>query len=428
MLEKDGQLLIEAIGTEDQVIVLQSMPLQATSDLPISLINYVTRTQQPLVVNDALEESLSNRDPYILRCQPKAILCAPILYQGRFTGLIYLENNLTIGAFTPDRLELLKLLTAQAAIALENAQLYAREQDKSHQLQQSLHKLQQTQAQLIQTEKISSLGQLVAGVAHEVNNPVGFISGNLNYAQSYVDELIYLLRLYRKHLPTPPAEIAKTIEEIDLDYLIEDLPKLLSSMKLGTDRIKEVMQSLRIYSRADGKQKTAADIHEGLETTLMILQHRLKANSDRSAIQVVKQYGDLPLIDCYIGQLNQVFTNLLANAIDALEESNAGKSYAELMQSPNIITLKTMRCPEAEPAAIVCIVDNGSGIPKETQQRMFDPFFTTETSEKGTGLGLSISYQIVVEQHGGSLTCVSKLGRTEFIIALPMQQSAIVEV
>ncbi|QYO62811.1 sensor histidine kinase [Leptolyngbya sp. 7M] len=335
-----------------------------------------------------------------------------------FIGIIYLENNLTLGAFTAERLELLKLLTAQAAIAIENARLYAREQERSHQLQASLEQLQHTQAQLVQTEKISQLGQLVAGVAHEVNNPIGFIAGNLSHATEYIQDLVEHLQHYQQHYPTPVAAIQNHAEEIELEFLLEDLPQMIDSMKLGIDRIRDVMQSLRNYSRQDGKEKQWTDLHMGLNTTLMILSHRLKAKPDCLAIRVVKQYGELPPFKCYSGQLNQVFMNLIANAIDAIEEENVTRKTAGLKPKQNTITIRTAA---TENGVEIHIVDDGPGIPLEIQQRLFDAFFTTKPEGKGTGLGLSISYQIVTQQHGGKLECISSPGQgTEFVIQLPV--------
>ncbi|MCJ8280656.1 MAG: GAF domain-containing protein [Rivularia sp. ALOHA_DT_140] len=343
ILLKNEQLFIEAIDNDqdNDLVVLQSTPIEESEDIPLSVVHYVARTQQPLVLNDATQEAIYKEDSYILREQPKSVLCAPIFYQGKFTGIIYLENNQATSAFTNSRLEILKLLTSQAAISIENANLYAGEQEKSNQLQESLETLQQTQAQLVQTEKISSLGQLVAGVAHEVNNPVGFIAGNLSIANQYIEDLIELLGLYQANLPSPPEEIETFQEEIDLDYLLEDLPKMITSMELGTDRIRDIMQSLRNFSRTDSADKKPVNIHEGIETTLMILQHRFKANSERPKIELVKKYEELPLVKCYSGQLNQAFMNLFANAIDALDESNEGKTYAEIEKNPNVITICT---------------------------------------------------------------------------------------
>lgn len=421
LLVKNNQLFIEAAGTatNNEVTVLKSISLETSEDLPLCVINYVFRSQKHLVFNDVTQAEPFNTDPYIQKNQPKSILCLPIIYQSQLQGIFYLENNLTAGAFTQERIEVLKVLVSQVAIALENARLYAREKEKSQQLQQSLEKLQQTQAQLIQTEKISSLGQFVAGVAHEVNNPVSFIAGNLHHAKEYVQDLGNLVNLYQKHMPNPPAEIAEEIEAIDLEYLLEDLPKMISSMKLGTDRIQDIMQSLRNFSRADDAGKKAVNIHEGLESTLMILQHRLKAKPDRPAIQVVKEYADLPLVECYAGQLNQVFMNLLSNAIEALEESNALKTYAEIEQHPNLITIRTFVTNNHQ--VEIRIKDNGLGMSESVRQRLFDPFFTTKPQGKGTGLGLSISHQIVTEKHNGTLQCFSSIGEgAEFAIAIPL--------
>ncbi|HLO87626.1 MAG TPA: AAA family ATPase [Nostocaceae cyanobacterium] len=424
ILEENDQLFIEAIHTakESGFVLLQSTPVETSQDIPVTLINYIARVQQPLVFNNASSESLFAEDPYIKKYQPKSVVSTPIFYQGKFIGVLYLENNLTTGAFTKNRLQVLRLLTSQAAIAIENARLYAREQEKSQELQQSLNKLQQTQAQLVQTEKISSLGQLVAGVAHEVNNPVSFISGNLSHVNRYVEDLINVLNLYQKHLPSPPEEIVDEIEEIDLDFLLVDLPKMISSMKLGIERIRGIMQSLRNFSRTDSADKKKVDLHEGLETTLMILQHRLKAGPTRPAIQVVKEYGDIPPVACFPGQMNQVFMNLLANAIDALDESNIGKTFAELEKNPNIITIRTEVVGEE---VIIHIGDNGHGMSEEVRQKLFNPFFTTKPEGKGTGLGLSISYQIVTEKHGGKLECISSpnIG-AKFVISIPISDQS----
>jgi histidine kinase len=452
MLYKDDSLSIQATCTseQNQATVLQSLPVGISQDLPVSIINYVVRTQKDLVLNNAASDGLFTEDPYIVSSQPKSILCNPVIYQGQLTGILYLENNLAVGAFSPERLQVLKVLTSQVAIALENAKLYAKAQEKSQQLEQSLHKLQQTQAQLVQTEKISSLGQLVAGVAHEVNNPVGFISGNLHHANDYVRDLICIVNLYQQHYPQPVQEIAEAAEDMELDYLMEDLPKMLGSMQLGTDRIRDIMQSLRNFSRVDGNEKKPADIHAGIESTLMILQHRLKANAERPSIQVIKEYGDLPAVECYSGQLNQVFMNLLSNAIDALDESNASRTYADIDKHPNIITVCTevkdvkeegrrkkeegrgnkeegrenkeeVRGGKSESFAVIRIKDNGRGMAEATRCKLFDPFFTTKPEGKGTGLGLSISYQIVVEKHGGAIECISEPGKgAEFVIAIPL--------
>ncbi|MCW6052093.1 AAA family ATPase [Lyngbya sp. CCAP 1446/10] len=579
LLERDGQLFVEVSDTNRMTSATfqESMLVENSSDVAISIIKYVGITQQPLVLSDASQEKIYQADTYIQNCQPKSILCAPILYQTKLIGIVYLENNMAIGAFTRDRLELLQLLTTQAAIAIENARLYAREQHKSRQLTESLEnlqqfqveliqkeqqyrsifetvvdglslmeldtgkfiaanpalcqiygysqeellrltppdyilpeylhlfaewqqtirrrqefscqaviqrkdgtlcdvevkanffeydaqphalvinrdisdrkraekavqtseaqlrqkaedleailiQLQQTQAQLVQTEKISQLGQLVAGVAHEVNNPVSFISGNLHHAKDYVSDLISLVQVYQDNFPDPGQQVLDEIEAIELEYLVEDLPKMIDSMRLGTDRIRDIMQSLRNYSRSDGIEKKPANIHEGIDTTLMILSHRLKANSHRPTIQVIKNYGELPNIECYPGQLNQVFMNLIANAIDALEESNFGKTYKQIESNPNIITISTSAENSSEKlinrTVKIRIADNGLGMSKDIKRKLFTPFFTTKAEGKGTGLGLPICHDIVTKKHGGSLECVSAPGiGTEFAIALPV--------
>ncbi|MEZ2303585.1 MAG: AAA family ATPase [Microcoleus sp.] len=421
LLKGDG-LCIEAVGnsTDSTATILQSMPLENSQDLPISVINYVFRSQQPLVLEDGTVAEFFQADVYIREFQIKSILCLPIIYQSHLQGIIYLENKLTAGAFTADRVEVLKVLVSQVAIAIENANLYALEQEKSQQLETSFVELQQAQLQLIQSEKMSSLGNLVAGVAHEINNPVGFISGNINEANRSVADLINHLKLYQEEVTAPSSKIEQDAEDIDLEYLIQDLPKMLGSMKVGCDRIRNISTSLRTFSRADTSQKVSADIHEGIDSTLMILQHRLKANSDRPLIQVVKEYGNLPKVKCYLGQLNQVFMNILANAIDCFEEANKGRSFDEIELAPNIITIKTQIDDEHQ-IVVIKIGDNGRGISEEVVARIFDHLFTTKGVGKGTGLGLSISRQIVEETHGGKLTCDSVVGTgTEFAIALQL--------
>ena len=422
LLLKDDRLYIEAVGnsTDTQATVLQSIPFENSQDLPISAINYVFRSQKPLVLDDATVTAPFNADACIREFEIKSILCLPIICQSQLQGIIYMENKLAAAAFTADRVEVLKVLVSQVAIAIENANLYSREQEKSQQLEKSFAELQQAQLQLIQGEKMSSLGNLVAGVAHEINNPVGFIAGNISEATAAVGDLISHLQLYQEEVINPSSKIAQDAEDIDLEYLIEDLPKMLGSMKVGCDRIRNISTSLRTFSRADTSQKVSADIHEGIDSTLMILQHRLKANSDRPLIQVVKEYGNIPKVKCYLGQLNQVFMNLLANAIDCFEEANKGRSFAEIELAPNIITIKTEIDDENQTVAIE-IRDNGNGISQEVVSRIFDNLFTTKGVGKGTGLGLSISRQIVEETHGGKLSCDSVVGEgTEFAIALPL--------
>ncbi|MBD2057777.1 HAMP domain-containing protein [Oculatella sp. FACHB-28] len=285
-------------------------------------------------------------------------------------------------------------------------------------LEVRVEQLKQVQLQLVQSEKMSTLGQLVSGVAHEINNPVNFIAGNLKYARRYTQELLKLLQLYQKHYPTPPLEIDAQIRAIDLDYVSEDLPKLLGSMTEGTNRICSISKSLRTFSRGDSIQ-VAVNIHEGLDSTLMILRHRLKENGQRCAIRVNRRYGSLPLVKCYPTQLNQVFMNIIANAIDAFDEPSA-KNLKFSKSSPATITIYT-KVADYEDKVIIGIEDNGPGMTEEVRSQIFDYLFTTKPLDKGTGLGLPISRQIIVEKHGGTITCLSASGLgTEFIIELPM--------
>ncbi|AFY72037.1 PAS/PAC sensor signal transduction histidine kinase (plasmid) [Thalassoporum mexicanum PCC 7367] len=302
-------------------------------------------------------------------------------------------------------------------------QVEASLQQKATELKAALEEVQRTQSQLVQTEKMSSLGQLVAGVAHEINNPVNFIYGNLVHADRYAQDLLGVLKLFQQHYPNPAPEIQDEIEAIELDFIEEDLPNLLASMKVGADRIQKIVLSLRNFSRMDEAEIKNVDIHEGIDSTLVILQNRLKAKSDHPEIKVNRTYGDLPTLTCYAGQLNQVFMNILTNAIDAIEEENYGlRSQGQPFKSSEInITTQVLNTDRLE----IRFADNGPGMPEKTRARLFDPFFTTKEVGKGTGLGLSISYQIVTEKHGGELTCNSEQGKgTEFVIILPLKELA----
>lgn len=305
-------------------------------------------------------------------------------------------------------------------------ELEQRVQERTAELSQSLQNLKQAQVQLVQSEKMSALGQLVAGIGHEINNPLNAITGNLSHAGAYIRDLLHLIELYRQKFPEPGEDIEDEIEEIDLDYLSEDLPKLLASMKVGSDRLTQISQSLRIFSRADNEKPVEFDLHEGLDSSVLLLRNRLKGKGSHPEIQVVTEYGQLPKIRCYPGQINQVFMNLLANAIDALESSFAHdgseESFADRQGSPVSPTIWIRTKLDTDGQAIVNIADNGRGIPPEIRDRLFEPLFTTKPVGKGTGLGLSISYQIIVEKHGGTLNCFSELGQgAEFVVALPVE-------
>ncbi|MDJ0676382.1 MAG: PAS domain S-box protein [Calothrix sp. MO_167.B42] len=334
------------------------------------------------------------KDGTLFNVETSGSLC---MYQGRHHGLVVVRD-------ISDR---------------KQAEIQLKQQAKD--LENALHQLQRTQSQLIQSEKLSSLGQMVAGVAHEINNPINFIQGNLVPAIEYIQDLLGLLELYQQHYPNPPQEIEEEVEAIDLEFLKVDIVKLINSMEIGTQRIREIVLSLRNFSRLDEAEFKEVDIHEGIDSTLMILQNRLKATPECPEISVVKEYGFLPPVECYPGQLNQVFMNILANAIDALEEYNQQRTYNEMIANPSYIRIYTDVI--ADNWVAIHISDNGVGIIPETQTKLFDPFFTTKDVGKGTGLGLSISYQIVVEKHGGKLSCQSTLGKgTEFAIEMPIVQ------
>jgi PAS domain S-box-containing protein len=350
--------------------------------------------------------------------------------------------------WSDSEVELLQAVVDQVAIAMDQAELYARSraatlaaETQAQQLSEALQNLRQTQAQLVQTEKMSSLGQMVAGIAHEINNPVNFITGNLKHAHNYIQDLLELIALYQEHYPEPAEDIQTHADDIDVEFLVEDLPKLFNSMKIGAERIRQIILSLRNFSRLDEAEMKRVDIHEGIDSTLLILHNRLKGVPGCGSIKVVKQYGQLPLVECYAGQLNQVFMNILANAIDALEEAPephtitietefvANESPDEVAalepdESPATLAQAGQPVKEEPPGMVLIrIRDNGAGMSEATREKLFDPFFTTKPVGKGTGLGLSISYQIIVQKHGGSLECQSEPGQgTEFIIQIPSVQ------
>jgi predicted ATPase/signal transduction histidine kinase/tRNA A-37 threonylcarbamoyl transferase component Bud32 len=418
MLSQDSQLTVEAISThncdnETIAITQNALPVEESLDVPLSIINLVKRNLKTLNIDDISAQTKFASDNYLMQQQPQSLLCLPLKNRGQFLGILYLENNLATGVFTPERIDVLKLLCSQAAISLENAQLYQKSQNYAKQLEQYLKELQDAQVQLVQSEKMSALGEMMAGIAHEINNPVGFIGGNITHAEEYLSDLIEHLNLYQENCLDSHPEMAEHAEEIDLDYLLEDLPELISSMKTGVERIRNISTSMRTFSRSDTDKKVEFNLHEGIDSTLLILKHRLKASDKRTEINVIKNYSDLPQIMGFPGQLNQVFMNLIANGIDVFDE-------AKNIENPQITI--TTELTEDEKQAIIKIKDNGLGMPEEVQQKVFEHLFTTKPVGKGTGLGLSISRQIIEDKHNGILKCNSKVGEgTEFMIQIPIQ-------
>ncbi|QMS91824.1 GAF domain-containing protein [Nostoc edaphicum CCNP1411] len=360
----------------------------------------------------------------------KSLLIVSIQTQSGCLGVIVCEHTRALRPWSDDEVELIRGVADQLAIAIDQAQLYnqsraatAAATTQAEQINQVLHNLKQTQAQLIQTEKMSSLGQLVAGVAHEINNPVNFIYGNLIHVNEYTLGLLELVELYQKSNAHSTPEVEAHIEAIDLEFMAEDLPKILTSMKMGANRIREIVLSLRNFSRLDEAEMKPVNIHEGIDSTLLILQNRFKQTSGNAGIEIVKEYGDIPLVECYAGQLNQVFMNLIGNAIDALDSYNSKRTFEEIEAKPSQIVISTQL--RDLDRITVKIADNGSGMTEVVKQRLFDPFFTTKPAGKGTGLGLAISAQIITEKHNGAIWCISEPGQgAEFWVEIPISQSS----
>ncbi|MEM9004851.1 MAG: AAA family ATPase [Cyanobacteria bacterium P01_F01_bin.86] len=435
MLFHNGNLSLEAKFTDGQIKLRESIPVETSQDVPLAIVNTVKRTNTVLVLADAKAETIYLQDAYIQKHQPRSILCLPLTDHGRQVGILYLENNQCLGAFTENRVEILTFLCAQAAITLENARLYQQVETYSHTLEaeverktQDLHQktqdlnqknqdleqvlrdLKQAQAQLIHTEKMSSLGQMVAGVAHEINNPISFIKGNLEPLESYLEDLKGLLALYQEEYPQPSSLIQARQRKIDPDFLFEDVEAILRSMDVGSDRIQQIVIGLQNFSRMGESPRKAVDIHSGIDSTLLIVQHRLIAKGKLPTINIIREYGNLPSITCYPSQLNQVFLNIINNAIDAIRENLS-------CSAKPIIRIRTETLGRQR--ICITITNTDSTISQAIQKRIFEPFFTTKLVGEGTGLGLFVSYSIV-QNHGGTLTVHSQPGEeTAFKILLP---------
>ena len=391
------------------------------------------RQGQVQVISDI--NSVGSKVPHldvIERFQVKAQIVVPLMEGDELWGLLCIHQCTHPRHWEEAELEFVTQVAAQLSVALRQANLFQQSsllgqtRKEANQLAQALNELRTAQMQIIHAEKMASLGQLVAGVAHEINNPINFIHGNLEHAHQYTQDLLHCVELYQHYHPNATPEIQEFFKKAEIEFLFDDLPKLFQSMKVGTERICEIVTSLRNFSRLDEADFKPANIHEGIDSTLMILQHRLKPSTDSPTIHVTKDYDTLPLIECYPGQLNQVFMNLLSNAIDALEERNLQATPEVIAANPGEIRISTSLLNKDW--IDIRIADNGLGIDEKVLSRLFDPFFTTKAVGKGTGLGLSISYQIVTEKHNGKIYCQSEVGKgTEFVIELPIRQGTTIK-
>ncbi|MEH1825767.1 MAG: GAF domain-containing protein [Nostoc sp.] len=372
-----------------------------------------------LVIKDIYSTDDSIPDLALIELmEARAYMIVPIFQGEKLWGLLAAYQNIKPRDWQEDEVDLLMQIGTQLGVGLQQAELLGQTQRQKEEITQTLKELQHTQSQLIQSEKMAGLGQLVAGVAHEINNPISFIYGNITYVTEHAENLLKLLHLYQKQYPKTTGEIQKQVAALDLDFISDDFPKILTSMKIGADRISQLVLSLRSFSRIDEVGMKPVDIHEGIDSTLLILQHRLQPETNSFVIEVVKQYGELPPLICYAAQMNQVFMNILNNAIDALENSAAS---GKIIDNPKIwIRTEVIE----ENTILIWIADNGCGIPETMRSRIFEPFFTTKQPGQGTGLGLSISYQIIVEKHGGNIKCVSEAGNgCEFWIEIPIKRT-----
>ena len=436
ILHQDNQWVVMASADSAQSQSLD-VPLERYDNLPRSVVYSVARTQETAVFKHLNAEQQFAGDPYVMSHQPQSVLCLPISRQGALVGILYLENNLTTGAFTRDRIEILQLLASQAAISIDNAQLYQQTENysqtleaevarktqalnqKAEDLEKALKNLQQTQAQLVHTAKMSSLGQIVAGVAHEINNPVNFIKGNLGYTKRAMADLTELVSLYEQKYPEADEDIQEFKDDIEFEFLVEDSTKVLASMTVGSNRISQIVLGLRNFSRLDESGIKTVDLHDGLDSTLLVVNNRLQSQDpQQQPIKIVKFYRELPKVTCEPSQLNQVFLNILSNAIDAIREITDHANPEIRIETTYIPGQPSTDTPSQQ--VQIAITNNGSPLVPDIQENIFDPFFTTKPVGEGTGLGLFISYSIV-QQHQGELSVRSHAdGTTEFLISLPI--------
>ncbi|WP_375500631.1 GAF domain-containing protein [uncultured Nostoc sp.] len=418
-----GEFVAESLA-QDWTPVKKIVPAMSTTGYA-NADDYLQKNQvgdfangKTLVIKDiySTDDSISYV-ALIERMEARAYMIVPIFQGEKLWGLLAAYQNIKPRDWQEDEVDLLMQIGTQLGVGLQQAELLEQTQCQKEELAQTLKELQHTQSQLIQSEKMAGLGQLVAGVAHEINNPISFIYGNITYVTEHTENLFKLLRFYQKQDPKATGEIQKQAAAVDLDFISDDLPKILTSMKMGAERISQLVLSLRSFSRLDETGMKPVDLHEGIDSTLLILQHRLQPQTNSFAIEVVKQYSELPPVVCYAAQMNQVFMNLLNNAIDALENSVTNE---KIIDNPKIC-IRTEIIEEN--TILIWIADNGCGIPEIVRSRIFEPFFTTKQPGQGTGLGLSISYQIIVQKHGGNIKCVSEPGKgCEFWIEIPMKR------